>query len=99
QMADCFFKIIIPSSIPVFVTAGLMTFMTQWNSYLWPLLVARTRKLQMIQIALNAFRGEHFTLWSCIYAGSIISAIIPLLLFFPFQKYFVQGIISSGVKG
>jgi ABC-type glycerol-3-phosphate transport system permease component len=94
-----FFKIIIPSSAPVFVTAGLMTFMNQWNSYLWPLLVARTRKFQMIQIALNSFRGEHFTLWSCVYAGSIISAIIPLLLFFPFQKYFVQGITSSGVKG
>jgi ABC-type glycerol-3-phosphate transport system permease component len=97
--ATVFFRIIIPLSIPVFVTAGLMIFMTQWNSYLWPLLVARSRDIQTIQIALGQFRGERFTLWSCIYAGSIISALIPLLLFLPFQKYFVQGIISSGVKG
>jgi ABC-type glycerol-3-phosphate transport system permease component len=94
-----FFRIIIPLSIPVFVTAGLMIFMTQWNSYLWPLLVARSRDVQTIQIALGQFRGERFTLWSCIYAGAMVSALIPLVLFLPFQKYFVQGIISSGVKG
>jgi ABC-type glycerol-3-phosphate transport system permease component len=94
-----FIKVIIPLSMPVFVTAGLMIFMTQWNSYLWPLLVARSRDIQTIQIALGQFRGERFILWSCIYAGSMVSAFIPLVLFLPFQKYFVQGIISSGVKG
>jgi ABC-type glycerol-3-phosphate transport system permease component len=94
-----FVKIIIPSSIPVFVTAGLMTFMNQWNSYLWPLLVSRTKSFQMIQIALGTFRGEHFTLWTCVYAGTIVSALIPLFIFLPFQKYFVQGIVSSGIKG
>ncbi|GHV14026.1 sugar ABC transporter permease [Spirochaetia bacterium] len=94
-----FIRIIAPSSVPVFVTAGLMTFMNQWNSYLWPLLIARTKSFQMIQIALGTFRGEHFTLWACVYAGTIISALIPLSLFLPFQKYFVQGITSSGIKG
>lgn len=94
-----YLKIIVPSSTPVFVTAGLMTFMNQWNSYLWPLLVARSRNIQLIQIAISSFRGERNTLWACLYAGSIISAFIPLFLFLPFQKNFVQGIISSGVKG
>ena len=94
-----YLKIIVPSSVPVFVTAGLMTFMNQWNSYLWPLLVARSRNIQLIQIAISSFRGERNTLWACLYAGSIISAFIPLFLFLPFQKNFVQGIISSGVKG
>jgi ABC-type glycerol-3-phosphate transport system permease component len=94
-----YLKIIVPSSVPVFVTAGLMTFMNQWNAYLWPLLVARSRNIQLIQIAISSFRGERTTLWACLYAGSIISALIPLFLFLPFQKNFVQGIISSGVKG
>jgi ABC-type glycerol-3-phosphate transport system permease component len=94
-----FTRIIMPSSVPVFVTAGLMIFMNQWNSYMWPLLVARSRDIQLIQIAISSFRGERNTLWACIYASSIISALIPLFLFLPFQKNFVQGIISSGVKG
>lgn len=94
-----FLRIILPSSIPVFVTAGLMIFMDQWNSYLWPLLVARDQEIRTIQIALSSFKMERSTLWSCMYAGSVISAFIPLFLFLPFQKYFVQGITSSGIKG
>jgi ABC-type glycerol-3-phosphate transport system permease component len=97
--ATVFFRIIIPSSIPVFITAGLMVFMQQWNAYLWPLLIARSKSIRLVQIALSDFRTENWTLWGCIYAGTIISALIPVLLFLPFQKYFVQGIISSGVKG
>jgi ABC-type glycerol-3-phosphate transport system permease component len=94
-----FMKIIMPASVPVFVTAGLMIFMDQWNSYLWPLLIARSKDVQMIQIALSSFQQERKTLWSALYAGSMISALIPLFLFLPFQKYFVQGITSSGIKG
>lgn len=94
-----FAKIVAPLSVPVFITAGLMIFMGQWNSYLWPLLVARSRDIQMVQIALASFRTEHATMWSSMYAGSMISALIPLFLFLPLQKYFVQGITSSGVKG
>ena len=99
NLAQIFFRIILPSSIPVFITAGLMIFMDQWNAYLWPLLVARSKSVQTIQIALSSFKMERQTLWSCMYAGTIISALIPLSLFLPFQKYFVQGVISSGVKG
>ena len=99
RWSTIYLRIIMPSSIPVFVTAALMTFMNQWNSYLWPLLVGRSRNIQLIQIAIASFRGERNTLWACLYAGSIISAFIPLFIFLPFQKYFVQGITSSGVKG
>lgn len=94
-----FLRIIMPLSMPVFTTAGLMIFMSQWNSYLWPLLVARSKDIRMIQTALGDFQTERGTLWSLLYAGSMISALIPVCLFLPFQKYFVEGITSSGVKG
>ena len=93
-----FFKIIMPLSVPVFVTSALMMFMSQWNAYLWPLLVARSRDIQMIQTRLGDFQTERGTLWSLLYAGAMISALIPLLLFLPLQKYYVQGITSSGIK-
>ena len=97
--ATIFIKIILPSSIPVFVTAGLMIFMDQWNAYLWPLLVARSQDIRPLQIALASFKMERSTLWSCMYAGTIFSAVIPLALFLPFQRFFVQGITSSVIKG
>lgn len=94
-----FTKIIIPISVPVFITAGLMIFMNQWNSYLWPLLVARSKEIRTIQIAISQFSGERSIKWTYIYAGSMISAIIPIALFLPFQKYFVEGITAGSVKG
>lgn len=94
-----YFKIIMPLCVPVIITAGLMVFMNQWNSYLWPLLVARSQEIRTIQIALNEFRGERFINWAYIYAGSMISAVIPIALFLPLQKYFVEGITAGGVKG
>lgn len=94
-----FAKVIMPISIPVFVTAGLMIFMNQWNSYMWPLLVARSKEIRTIQIAISQFSGERSIQWTYIYAGSMISAIIPICLFLPFQKYFVEGITAGSVKG
>jgi len=94
-----YIRIIVPPSVTVFITAGLMTFMGVWNSYFWPLVVARSRNFRMIQTALAATKAEHETLWSVLYAGSLIAALIPLFLFLPFQKYFVQGYVGSGIKG
>ena len=94
-----FAKILVPLSKTVFITASLMTFMNQWNSYLWPLLVARGKDIRTVQIALSSFQMERSTDWAALYAGSMVSALIPVFMFLPFQKYFVQGISSSGVKG
>lgn len=94
-----YLRILIPMSKPVLITAALMVFINQWNSFLWPLLVAHGRDIRLIQVALSDFTAEHVTLWSCLYASSVVSALIPLLLFLPFQKYYVEGITSSGIKG
>lgn len=94
-----FAKIIVPLSKPVFITAGLMVFMNSWNAFLWPLVVASKPQMRMVQVALAMFQTERATLWSLLFAAATISALIPLLLFLPFQKYYVEGITSSGIKG
>ena len=99
SMPRLYTRIVLPLSTPVFVTAGLMIFMNQWNAYLWPLVIARSPEIRLVQIALASFKMERVTLWSCLYAASMVSALIPLFLFLPFQKYYVQGITSSGIKG
>jgi ABC-type glycerol-3-phosphate transport system permease component len=94
-----FWKIVAPLSVPVFVTSALMIFITQWGAFMWPLLAAHDPSIRLIQVALTDFNQEHGTLWSELYATSVITSIIPVLLFLPFQKYYVAGITSSGVKG
>ena len=99
NLMQVFLKIVLPLSVPVVITAGLMIFVTEWNNYFWPLLVTRSPSVRTIQVALAYFKDEHETFWSYIYAAASISAIVPVLLFLPLQKYFVQGVTSSGIKG
>ncbi len=94
-----FFRIMVPMCVPIFITAGLMIFMGEWNSYMWPLLVARSVKIRTVQIMLASVKMEHTTLWSCMYAGSVLSVLIPIALFLPLQRYFVEGITAGAVKG
>lgn len=92
-------SIVVPISKPIFITAALVTFINQWSSFLWPLLVAYDKDMVLVQIALSQFKGEHKTLWSCMYAASIVTAIVPLTVFLPLQKYYVEGITAGGIKG
>lgn len=94
-----FLNIVLPLSVPVSITAGLMVFVNEWNNFFWPLLATRTEEVRTIQVALSYFSDENEVYFSYIFAASAISAIVPILLFLPLQKYFVQGIASSGVKG
>jgi ABC-type glycerol-3-phosphate transport system permease component len=90
--------IVFPSSKPICISAGLILFITQWESFLWPVLVTRTSQMHTIQIALSSFQTEHAKLWNNIFAASIIAFIIPILIILPLQKYFIEGISSVGSK-
>jgi multiple sugar transport system permease protein len=95
-----FLTVILPLSGPVLATAGLLAFMSSWTSFLWPLIVIRTRELRTVPIGLAALRDEMGTTdYGQIMAGSVL-AIIPMFFLFLFlQRYIIQGVASSGIKG
>ncbi len=93
-----FFTIIMPISKPTIISASLIFFMSQWDAFLWPVLVAKAPQLRMVQVALTDFKMEHGTMWSEMFAASIIAALVPCLILLPLQKYYVRGITSSGIK-
>lgn len=92
-------RIAMPIAKPVLVTAMLLTFLNQWSSFLWPLLVAHSTELKTVQVALSDFSGQYATFWSQLYAASLIVAVIPLIVFLPLQKYYMEAMASSGIKG
>lgn len=92
-------KIVVPLSVPAVITAGLVIFVTNWSAFVWPLIIAHSPPHRLIQVALTDFKLEHATLWSELFAASTISTLIPILLFLPFQRYYVAGVTSSGLKG
>ena len=93
-----FTRIVIPLSVPVVITASLMIFVNQWNDYLWPLMVARSKEVKVITVAVANFKEQGIVHWGYIYAAASISALIPIFIFLPFQKYFVEGITSCAIK-
>ena len=95
---NVFFRIILPLSRPVLITAALLMFLSQWDSFFWPLLVAPHPDLRVVQVEIAIAIGEYQTLWNKLLAGSMLAAIVPILLLLPFQRYYIQAITSSGLK-
>lgn len=93
-----FWSIIMPISIPTAISGALVMFTSQWNAFMWPLLVARSNNLKMLQVALTDFQLENGTLWAELFAGITISMLIPCAILIPFQKYYIRGIGTSGMK-
>jgi multiple sugar transport system permease protein len=92
-------QIVMPMSRSTVITMSLFSFLFVWNDFLWPLLVANTNQLRTIQVGLQAFSGQYITEWTFMMAGTVTATIIPILVFFIAQNYFVSGLTRSGLKG
>ncbi len=93
-----FTSVILPLSTPVLITAALLLFLSQWDSFFWPLLVAPRPELRVVQVEISNAVGQYQTSWNELLGGSMLAAIVPILLLLPFQRYYVQAITSSGLK-
>ncbi len=93
-----FFRIILPISRTQLLTLALLTFQGEWNAFLWPLVVLRTPENFTLPLGLQWFKGQYYTLYSIVLAGSLFNTLPILILFFIFQRYFVQGIATTGLK-
>jgi len=95
-----YWKIILPLSKPVLATAAIFTFMGQWTAFFGPLIYLHSPAKRTLVLSLSTFRGVYYTSsWQLIMAGSILIAVPSMLVFFFAQKYFVQGITLTGLKG
>lgn len=93
-------RIMLPLSIPALASLALLTFVTTWNDYLGPLIYLRSPELWTIQLGLKSFVSSLYdTNYALLFAGLSIS-VIPIALIFLFgQRFFVEGLATSGLKG
>jgi putative chitobiose transport system permease protein len=94
-----FWRIYLPLSRPALIGAGLILFVFQWQAYLWPLLIAPDASKRVAPVAIAQFAGEHGVDFGAIFAGAVVTALIPLLVLLFFQRYFTQSVVQTGVKG
>ena len=96
-----FIRLVIPMALPAMASLSIILFMGQWNSYLWPLILLRSRENHTLAIALANLTQAHprFTPYHLLMAGSVVSITPLLIVFFAAQKQFIAGITSGAVKG
>ena len=94
-------KILIPASVPALATQSTFTFLYAWNSFFWPLVIINVgnEKNHVLTLALNVLRGRASDTPNLILAGAAIAVIPPLIVFIFGQRFFVESVASSGVKG
>lgn len=95
-----FFKVIMPLALPAVVTLSIFTFVTTWNSFLWPLIITNTESMRTLPVGLAIFKGSfrEITLWGDLLACSVICTIPVVGIFLLGKKYFINDILQGGVK-
>ncbi len=93
-----FFSIMLPLSMPAVIAQLVLAFVGSYNAYLGPLLYLQSPEKYTLQIALQFFKGTYTTDWAVVMAGATVSLIPTLVLYLFGQKYFIEGIATSGMK-
>ncbi|WP_051572135.1 carbohydrate ABC transporter permease [Ruminiclostridium cellobioparum] len=95
-----FCKIIMPLSKPGIITLCVFSFIGSWNSFLWPLLVTNKQNMFTLPLGLAIFRGFEYNIqYNLLLAGTVICILPILVIYLLAQKFFVEGIALSGIKG
>lgn len=92
-------RIILPLTKPALATLAVFAFMGTWNSFLWPLFVVRDEQLMTLPVGLATLHGRYLTQWNLVMAGAVITVIPMIVMYLLAQRYFVQGVVLSGIKG
>jgi multiple sugar transport system permease protein len=93
-----YWSVILPLCKPILITLAIFTFMGTWNDFLWPLIVMTDDSMYTLPVALASLSGEHVQDTELMMAGSAMTVLPVMLVFFALQKYYIRGIMAGGVK-
>jgi ABC-type glycerol-3-phosphate transport system permease component len=92
-------RIIVPQVYPAIGFIAINTFRNRWNDFFHPLIYLNDPKLFTLALGLRTFRNEYMVEWSYLMAASLVAMLPVIILFFVAQRYFIQGVVFTGVKG
>ena len=94
-----YWRIILPLSKPALATLAVFTFLGSWNDFLWPFVVINTPENMTLPVGLSFLQQNYTTQWPQLMAGSTMSLVPVIIVFLLAQRYFVEGITLTGLKG
>ena len=95
-----FIKIVCPLATPAIATLGIFTFITSWNSFIWPLIITNSEAMRTLPLGLAIFKGSYreVIVWGDLLACSVICTIPAILIFLIGKKYIINDMMKGGVK-
>lgn len=94
-----YWRIVVPSSVPIFVTVGILTFISSWNDFLWPVMAITKSDLMPVQVALNAIFSDTYNIFTSHMMAALTIVTIPIIVLYAlFQRHIIEGAIRSGIK-
>jgi ABC-type glycerol-3-phosphate transport system permease component len=93
-----YWRIIMPQSAPAIIAVVILVFNNTWNDFLAPLIYLQSRDNFTLALGLRMFQGEASTSWHLLMAASLLTMLPVLVIFFTAQRYFLQGVVFTGVK-
>ena len=94
-----FFRIVLPLSTPALASLAIFQFVWVWNDLLNALIFLQDSKMMPLTAGIRELLGQYGSQWNLLAAGAFISMIVPLMIFFSLQRYFVHGVTAGAVKG
>ncbi len=100
NLFQTFFKIAFPLALPAVATLSIFTFVTTWNSFMWPLIITNSENMRTLPVGLAIFKSSfrEITLWGDLLACSVICTIPVIVIFLIGKKYFLSDLLSGAVK-
>jgi multiple sugar transport system permease protein len=93
-----YIRIVLPQIRPAMAANGLLTFIFQWNEFMWPLLATTTETMRTIPVGLTLFTREYYALWNLMAVGAVVLFFPGLLVFLLFQRFLVRSMVLSGFR-
>ena len=94
-----FWKVMLPLAGPALAAVAILQFQGTWNNFFWPLVILQQRDFWTLPLGITLFKTQYFTIWPDLMAVVVMATIPIVILYLFFQRYFVEGVAASGVKG
>lgn len=96
---EIYWKVVVPLSKPIIATVAILQSLASWNRFMWPLMVTRGPSVRPLTVGIQSFFGQSPRLWGDLMAFASMITVPVLIVFLLFQKWFVQSVASTGIKG
>lgn len=97
--AGVYWRLILPNSLGIMAALGVLSFIGSWNAFLWPVIVGQSNDSQTVQVVLSSFLTAQTINLPALFAGAAVGAAPLVIVFLLLQRYIVQGVRMSGIKG